>query len=178
MKRGTHRNFLIALGCWLAMPLMEVAAPVEAHAAAAENYVKGLIGKWRGGGTVEVSARGRKMRLRCVTTNALRKSTRTLTMRGRCATSSGTRSLTGSIRYSSDGKRITSVSMRMAGRTSSGGSFRGGKLFVTGSGRDEDTGRTIAGRSIISGGGRAYSVTIQSRPNSKWKTSGVLSFRK
>lgn len=158
--------------------LFGFAAPL-AQAGPADDYVKGLVGKWRGGGTITVDAKGRKVRLRCVTNNTLNKATRTLTLKGRCATSDRTRSLRGKLKYDANGTKFTTVSLSVAGRSvGSYSSLKGTTLTLRGSARDPSTNKTVVGRTFVRRTGRNFLIQLQSKESAGWKTRGTLKFRR
>lgn len=144
----------------------------------ADKYVKNLVGKWRGDGIVAVSSKGKKVKLRCKSTNTLDEKKRKLSMRGRCASSQGTRALSVSIGYTVDGKRLNRISYQMAGRGGgSNGQLRGNTLTLNGSVKSSQGGK-IPTRSRISGVGGNYSITFFARIDGKWKNRGSLKFRR
>ncbi len=148
----------------------------DAHAGRGENYVKGLQGNFRGGGTV-AAENGKKVRVRCSSRNTLNTGSRSLSIRGRCASSQGTYPLRGTIRYSADGTRLTTVSLATGGGRVTGGVLSGNRLTISGRGKD-DAGKSVPFRATINGGGGRYSISLSARINGKWSNRGTLSFRK
>jgi len=153
-------------------------APSLAIAGAADAYVKGLVGKWRGGGTVLVNDKGKKIKLRCSTVNTLNDAKRELTMKGRCASSQGTRPLRGRIKYSADGNSIASVSLKLAGRGGrTSGNLSGKTLTLSGSAKNDD-GIVENTRTVISGGGSRYKISLNAKGAKGWQNRGILSFKR
>lgn len=156
--------------------LLLATSQLPSHAGTAENYVNGLVGNWRGSGTVQ-DAKGKAIRLNCKTSNNIRKAKRYLSMRGRCAASSGSRSMVGRLRYSDDGSRLSSGSLTIAG---SGGpmsvSLNGNTLTLSGSQKVDD--KVYKTRAVVTGGGSAYSITFFARIDGVWKNRGNLKFRR
>lgn len=150
--------------------------PSPAVAGAAKDYVDGLVGSWRGSGTLR-DDKGKAVRINCRSTNQLRTGRRYLSMRGRCAASSGARSLVGRIRYSADGTRLAGASLTLAGR---GGamatSLSGNTLTLSGSQAIDQ--KVYKTRAIVQGGGRSYSITVYARIDGKWENRGSLRFRR
>ena len=164
---------------WVALCGVYGIALPEAVAGPADDYVKGLVGKWRGGGTVTINDKGRKVRLRCVTNNTLNEATRTLTMNGRCATSERTRSLRGKIKYNASGSKLTAVNLSVAGRNVGRySSLRGNTLTLRGSVQDKAKNKTILGRTFVRGGGRRFSIQLQTKESAAWKSRGILKFKR
>lgn len=147
-----------------------------AHAGVADTYVKGLKGNWRGSGTVRVNEKGKKVRLRCSSRNTLNAGSRTLTMRGKCASSQGTRPLRGTIRYSADGKSITSANLRLG---KEGGSvsarFRGKTLMLFGAAKTK-SGKRVKTRSSIRGGGNRFTISLSANLGKGYRPIGRLVF--
>lgn len=152
-----------------------LALPVgQASAQSARDYVSSLTGKWSGGGTL-LGSNNRKVTVRCRATNSLNKGSRLLALKGRCASSRGNRSMRGSLRYSSDGARITSANLRVADRGGNlAASLNGTTLSLSGS--ETIDGKSYRTRTIISGGGNAYTMRFQARMNGVWKNRGTLRF--
>jgi len=149
-----------------------------AMAGPADSYVKKLVGNWRGGGIVAISSKGKKVKLRCKSTNILDEKKRKLSMRGRCASTQGTRALSVSIGYSADGQRLNRISYQMAGRGGgSNGQLRGNILTLNGAVKSSSGGQ-IPTRSRISGTGRNYSITFFAKIDGKWKNRGSLKFQR
>ena len=152
--------------------------PEVAFAGAADKYVKGLVGKWRGGGTVTINDRGKTVKLRCSTQNTLDEAKRTLTMKGRCASSQGTRPLRGKIQYSANGAAITSVSLKIAGRGGVSAARLSGNTLTLSSTDKTEAGKSVPTRSVISGGGSRYSISLNAKSKGVWEKRGTLSFKR
>ena len=143
----------------------------------AEDYTLALQGKWRGGGIVETDKKGKKVKLRCSSSNSLDIASRTLTMKGRCASSIGSKPMVGLIQYSVDGETFESVSLTIAGR---GGdsqvSLRGSQLTLSHT-EELKSGELRNNRNIISEQADQYSIDLRSEINGEFVSRGVLTFK-
>ena len=158
--------------------LTSVSLAGVATAGPAEKYVKGLVGKWRGGGTVVSNERGKKVVLRCTTTNILDKERRELTMKGRCASSVGKRSIKGSMKYSEDGSKLQRVSLSVGGRGGPGLAVLRGSTLVLNGQMQTNTGEMRQTRSVFKGGGNRYTIDLLLRDGGKFQSRGKLTFKR
>ena len=143
----------------------------------AEDYVKALQGKWRGGGIVETEKKAKKVKLRCSTKNTLDAETRTLTMKGRCASSIGAKPMIGHLQYSDDGETFDSVSLTIAGRGGDSEVSLHDNYLTLSNSEELKSGELRNNRNIIAGEEDQYSIDLRREVDGEFVSRGVLTFK-
>ena len=175
---NTFRN----LSAGLAFGFCLAAAAGPAQAGQADRFLGSMQGKWRGSGKVQISKRSKSTPIRCSITSKLNESKRQLENSGRCATTSGKETVSGAIRYSRDGNKLTGVFLNSVGDikiTKSSGSLSGDTLTLSSTAIETGVGRVTRSRNIIKRlGARKFSMSIQVFEDGKWQNRGSITFEK
>ena len=144
----------------------------SASAGAADTFLAGLDGNWRGGGTLESNA-GKATKVRCSLRNALAGST--LNLAGRCASSAGTRPVRGE--FAGSGANVTAKSLKLPGAGSMRGitsKLSGNSLVLQGSVRDK--GKTVPVRNTLTRNGNRLTLQVSAKGSSGWSNRGTITF--
>ncbi|MEL6750792.1 MAG: hypothetical protein AAFO70_01780 [Pseudomonadota bacterium] len=150
-------------------------AATPALAGPADEFLAGIDGKWRGGGTLSVGSDGKQTKVRCSLTNTL--SGATLALDGNCASSAGKRALKGELTASGSNIRSSALTLPGAGILKSPSSrFSGDTLTITGS--LDEGGRSVPIRNTLRRSGASLTLSVAARKDGGWQDRGTLTFRR
>lgn len=178
----THNRFIrFLLGAATALTL---AGPAPAVAADASAFFKPFEGKWRGGGSVKRSLKGKAIRIQCALELKLNEAGRKLENSGRCATTSGKGKVSGAISYGENGKLLTGAFLKQYANTrvlKSSGSYDDKAMTLNATHQDTNTDIVSRSRTIIekpSGNSFVASIYEYDRKRSAFIRIGELVFKR
>lgn len=176
-----HRLFP---GLVAALTAVLIGGATPAPAADANAFFKPFEGKWRGGGSVKRSLKGKTIRIQCALELKLNEAGKKLENSGRCATTSGKKKVAGAISYNTGGKLLTGAFLKSYGNTrvlKSSGSFDGSKMTLNATHQDTNTDIVSRSRTIIEqpkGNSFVTSIYEYDRKRSAFIRIGELVFKR
>lgn len=145
-------------------------------------FLKSLSGTWRGTGTIYISEKSKKSRVRCKITSTLNKAKRKLVNKGRCATTQRKSRISGSISYFASGNKLSGSYFNALGDyrvTKSSGSVTGTTLTLHTTFENRSISEISRTRNVVKRiSKRKFKVTIFERVKGSYKRRGTIVFTK
>jgi len=145
-------------------------------------FLKSLSGTWRGSGTIYISEKSKKSPVRCKITSTFNEAKRTLANKGRCATAQKKSRISGNIKYSATGNKLTGSYINALGNyvvTNSSGSISGSRMTLLTTFRNTSISKISRTRNVVKRiSKKKFKVTIFEKINGSYKRRGTIIFTK